>query len=112
MRGLAPCPNGAQRCSPGLARAAAALVAFQQGRGDQAELELRALIRRYPLLAEARAALAALLCSRGALGEASGCWRTATRLDPRYGQRQWLLESRRWPPRALAALEPLLLRAG
>jgi hypothetical protein len=72
MRGLPPCPNGAQHCSPGLARAAAALVAFQQGRGDQAELELRALIRRYPLLAEARAALAALLCSRGALGEASG----------------------------------------
>ena len=61
-------------------------------------------------VALSRAALAAVLCRRGAIEKARACWRQADRLDPRCCQRQWLLESRQWPPLALEALEPLLAR--
>jgi len=98
-------PQGAVPPAP--VRLQAALAAFQKGQAERAELDLRALIRRYPRFAEAHTALAAVLCRRGAIGKASACWREADRLDPRCCQRQWLQESRQWPPLALEALEPL-----
>lgn len=101
-------PKGAVPPAPG--RLQAALAAFQKGQAELAELDLRALIRRYPRFAEAHAALAAVLCRRGAIEKARACWRQADRLDPRCCQRQWLQESRQWPPLALEALEPLLAR--
>ena len=101
-------PQGAVPPSP--VRLQAALAAFQKGQAELAELDLLALIRRYPRFAEAHAALAAVLCRRGAIEKARACWRQADRLDPRCCQRQWLLESRQWPPLALEALEPLLAR--
>jgi len=86
--------------SPGfaMARSSAALSAFQLGELEAAERELRSLIRRYPLFADARAGLTALLWRRGARGEAESHWASASGLDPRYRQPEWLLATRRWPP--------------
>ena len=91
-----------------MARSSAALAAFQVGDLAAAERELRNLIRRYPLFADSRAALTALLWQKGARGEAESHWAAASGLDPRYRQGEWLLQSRRWPPKPVAALEQFL----
>ncbi|MEY4298331.1 MAG: hypothetical protein RLZZ423_1510 [Cyanobacteriota bacterium] len=94
-----------------MARSSAALAAFQLGDLDAAETELRRLIRRHPLFADARAALTALLWRRGASGEAESHWASASGLDPRYRQPEWLLEIRRWPPEPVSALNDFLALA-
>ena len=91
-----------------MARSSAALAAFQLDQLDAAEVELRRLIRRYPLFADARAALTALLWRRDARGEAESHWASASGLDPRYRQPEWLLEIRRWPPEPVQALSDFL----
>ena len=91
-----------------MARSSAALAAFQLQDLDQAEAELRRLIRRHPLFADARAGLTALLWRRGARGEAESHWASASGLDPRYRQPEWLLEIRRWPPEPVQALSDFL----
>ena len=91
-----------------MARSSAALSAFQLGELDAAETELRSLIRRYPLFADARAGLTALLWRRGARGEAESHWASASGLDPRYRQPEWLLATRRWPPVPVQALADFL----
>jgi tetratricopeptide (TPR) repeat protein len=100
----------AAEVKPGMAmaRSSAALAAFQLGNLSQAELELRNLIRRYPLFADARAALTALLWEEGKAGEAESNWAAASGLDSRYRDRSWLLQVRRWPPQPVAALERFL----
>jgi tetratricopeptide (TPR) repeat protein len=104
------CFEAAALARPGfaMARSSAALAAFQLGQLDDAETELRRLIRRYPLFADARAALTALLWRRGARGEAESHWASASGLDPRYRQPEWLLEIRRWPPEPVQALSDFL----
>ena len=94
-----------------MARSSAALAAFQLGELEQAERELRALIRRYPLFADARAGLTALLWRLGASGEAESNWASASGLDPRYRQPEWLQSTRRWPPAPVSALEQFLALA-
>lgn len=94
-----------------MARSSAALAAFQLGDFNEAERELRSLIRRYPLFADARAALTALLWRRGASGEAESNWAAASGLDPRYRQQEWLLQTRRWPPEPVQALQQFLALA-
>lgn len=94
-----------------MARSSAALAAFQLGDVNEAERELRSLIRRYPLFADARAALTALLWRRGASGEAESNWAAASGLDPRYRQPEWLLHTRRWPPEPALALQQFLALA-
>ena len=91
-----------------LGNGALALAALQLGESGDAERELRALIRRYPLFADARAALTALLWQKGAFGEAESHWAAASGLDPRYRQPAWLAAVRRWPPAPVAALERFL----
>ena len=91
-----------------MARSSAALAAVQLGELDQAETELRRVIRRYPLFADARAGLTALLWRQGARGEAESHWASASGLDPRYRQPEWLLEIRRWPPEPVQALSDFL----
>ena len=91
-----------------MARSSAALAAFQLADLDSAETELRRIIRRYPLFADARAGLTALLWRRGASGEAESHWASASGLDPRYRQQEWLLEIRRWPPEPVSALGDFL----
>ena len=104
------CFEAAALARPGfaLARSSAALAAFQLEDLEAAERELRRLIRRYPLFADARAALTALLWQRGARGEAESHWAAASGLDPRYRQADWLLQIRRWPPRPVQALAQFL----
>jgi tetratricopeptide (TPR) repeat protein len=104
------CFEAAALARPGfaLARSSAALAAFQLDDLEAAEGELRRLIRRYPLFADARAALTALLWQRGARGEAESHWAAASGLDPRYRQADWLLQIRRWPPRPVQALAQFL----
>jgi tetratricopeptide (TPR) repeat protein len=94
-----------------MARSSAALAAFQLGDLNEAEQELRSLIRRYPLFADARAGLTALLWRRGASGEAESNWAAASGLDPRYRQQEWLLQTRRWPPEPVQALQQFLALA-
>ncbi len=91
-----------------MARSSAALAAFQLGEFEEAERSLRSLIRRYPLFADARAGLTALLWQRGARGEAESNWVSASGLDPRYRQQEWLLSTRRWPPGPVQALQQFL----
>ena len=91
-----------------MARASEALAAFQLGDLDTAEQQLRSIIRRYPLFADARAGLTALLWQRGGRGEAESNWVAASGLDPRYRDPEWLLTVRRWPPAAVAALQQFL----
>jgi tetratricopeptide (TPR) repeat protein len=91
-----------------MARSSAALASFELGDLDEAERQLRSLIRRHPLFADARAALTALLWQRGVRGEAESHWAAAAGLDPRYRQGEWLLGTRRWPPRPVQALEQFL----
>jgi len=95
-----------------MARSSAALAAFELGELDAAERELRNLIRRYPLFADARAGLTALLWRKGSRGEAESHWAAALGLDPRYRQPEWLLTMRRWPPVPVQALQQFLALAG
>ena len=94
-----------------MARSSAALAAFQLGDRAEAERQLRNLIRRYPLFADARAGLTALLWQKGARGEAESNWAAASGLDPRYRQQEWLLSTRRWPPVPVESLAQFLALA-
>ena len=53
------------------------------------------MIRRYPTLADARAATAGL--GKGITGEAESNWIAVSELDSRYADEEWLLKVRRWP---------------
>jgi tetratricopeptide (TPR) repeat protein len=104
------CFQAAAEARPGMAmaRSSEALAAFQLGDAAAAEHDLRSLIRRHPLFADARAALTAVLWQSGSKGEAESHWAAASGLDPRYRQKEWLREIRRWPPRAVQALSDFL----
>ena len=91
-----------------MARSSAALAAWQQQDLVWAEAELRKLIRRYPLFADARAALSGLLWQGGFSGEAESHWAAAAGLDPSYRDSAWLAQVRRWPPTPIADLERFL----
>ncbi len=75
-----------------------ALAIYQLGDLELAEKKIRKLIRKYPLFADARAALSALLWRKGFTGEAESNWAAAAGLDIRYREKNWLLNIRRWPP--------------
>ncbi len=81
-----------------MARLGRALADYQLNELEEAEKELRQLIRQYPLFADARAALSALLWKLGSVGEAQSHWAAAVGLDDRYMDKNWLLTVRRWPP--------------
>ena len=82
-----------------MARSSEALAIYQLGDLELAEKKIRILIRKYPLFADARAALSALLWSKGFSGEAESNWAAAAGLDIRYREKDWLLNIRRWPPK-------------
>ena len=91
-----------------MARSSEAMARYQLEQFEQAERELRNLIRRYPMFADARAGLSALLWKQGQRGEAESHWAAASGLDPRYRQADWLLSVRRWPPGPTADLMAFL----
>ncbi len=82
-----------------MARSSEALAIYQLGDLELAEKKIRILIRKYPLFADARAALSALLWQKGFTGEAESNWAAASGLDIRYREKDWLLNIRRWPPK-------------
>ncbi len=82
-----------------MARSSEALAIYQLGDFELAEKKIRILIRKYPLFADARAALSALLWRQGFTGEAESNWAAAAGLDIRYRDQDWLLHIRRWPPK-------------
>jgi len=82
-----------------MARSSEALAIYQLGDLELAEKKIRILIRKYPLFADARAALSALLWCKGFSGEAESNWAAAAGLDIRYRDKDWLLNVRRWPPK-------------
>ena len=81
-----------------MAMASEALSIYQLGDFELAEKKFRILIRKYPLFADPRAALSALLWHKGLIGEAESNWAAAAGLDIRYRELNWLLNIRRWPP--------------
>ena len=91
-----------------MARSSEAMARYQLEQLEQAERDLRNLIRRYPMFADARAGLSALLWRQGQRGEAESHWAAASGLDPRYRQADWLLSVRRWPPGPTADLMAFL----
>ena len=82
-----------------MARSSEALAIYQLDDLELAEKKIRILIRKYPLFADARAALSALLWRKGFTGEAESNWAAAAGLDIRYREKNWLLNIRRWPPK-------------
>ena len=82
-----------------MARSSEALAIYQLGDLELAEKKIRVLINKYPLFADARAALSALLWKKGFIGEAESNWAAAAGLDIRYREKDWLLNIRRWPPK-------------
>jgi hypothetical protein len=66
----------------------------------------RSLLRKYSTFDDMRAALAAALWEAGLEAEAESEWQRVN--DPRYRDRAWLSNERRWPPRLVTALEALL----
>ena len=82
-----------------IARSSNALASYQLGDIEKAEFELRNLIRKYPMFADARAALTALLWRKGISGEAESNWNAAFGLDDRYCNKDWLADIRNWPPK-------------
>tara|TARA_Y100001968_G_scaffold274717_1_gene268138 strand:+ start:1312 stop:2109 length:798 start_codon:yes stop_codon:yes gene_type:complete len=81
-----------------MASSSEALAIYQLGDLELAEKKIRSLIRKYPLFADARAVLSALLWRKGFSGEAESNWTAAAGLDIRYREKDWLLNVRRWPP--------------
>ncbi len=100
----------ASLANPGfaMARASKALAMYELDEKNLAEKELRDLIRRYPMMADTRAALSALLWSQHSLGEAESHWAAAAGLDSRYKDEEWLLIMRRWPPQPIKDLMAFL----
>ena len=96
-------------CPPRLAmaRSSEALAAWQVGDLDWAEAELRKLIRRYPLFADARAALGGLLWREGSSGEAESHWPRPAGLIS-VTARPIGCNGRRWPPQPTADLMAFL----
>ena len=82
-----------------MASSSEALAIYQLGDLELAEKKIRILIRKYPLFADARAGLSALLWRKGFIGEAESNWAAASGLDIRYRDKDWLLHIRRWPPK-------------
>ena len=82
-----------------MASSSEALAIYQLDDLELAEKKFRILIRKYPLFADARAGLSALLWRKGFLGEAESNWAAASGLDVRYREKDWLLNIRRWPPK-------------
>ncbi len=91
-----------------LARGNAALVLYQLGDRTEAIRSMRNLVRKYPMYADMRAALAATLWVEGKQGEAESNWVAAVGLDSRYQDLEWIEDIRRWPPEMVKALEKFL----
>ena len=96
--------------APGLAAAGVnyALALYQIGEKQEATRLLKNLVRKYSQFADPRAALSAVLWDQGLKGEAESNWYPVMGLDPRYKDLDWLRTIRRWPPKAVQAIDLFL----
>ncbi|KAH7426921.1 hypothetical protein KP509_10G022100 [Ceratopteris richardii] len=83
-----------------------ALALYQVGRSNEAIKQFRSLLRKYPEFPDMRAALAVSLYVNGLTAEAESNWERLE--DPRYRDRVWVRDTRRWPPRLVNELEAFL----
>ncbi|BAZ43008.1 TPR repeat-containing protein [Chondrocystis sp. NIES-4102] len=91
-----------------IARGNASLIMYQLGNHSEAIRTMRNLVRKYPMYADMRAALAAALWVSNQQGEAESNWVAAVGLDNRYQDLDWIKNIRRWPPSMVEALERFL----
>jgi len=91
-----------------MARGNASLIQYQLGAREEAIRNMRNLVRKYPMYADMRAALAATLWVEGKQGEAESNWVATVGLDNRYQDLNWLENIRRWPPSMIQALSQFL----
>lgn len=100
----------ATELAPGLAAAGVnyALALYQIGDNTEAIRLLKNLVRKYSQFADPRAALSAVLWDQGFKGEAESNWYPVMGLDPRYKNIDWLRTIRRWPPKAVEAIDRFL----
>jgi tetratricopeptide (TPR) repeat protein len=82
-----------------------ALALYQVGEEQAALDRMKAIVRKYPLFADARVALTAMLWGQHQFGEAESNWVSAAGLDERYRDLDWLKTVRRFPPKLLSDLE-------
>ncbi|MBV5257839.1 tetratricopeptide repeat protein [Synechococcus moorigangaii CMS01] len=82
-----------------------ALALYQVGEEKTALNRMKAVVRKYPLFADARVALTAMLWGQHQFGEAESNWVSAAGLDERYRDLTWLKTVRRFPPKVLEDLE-------
>ncbi|MEB3226388.1 MAG: tetratricopeptide repeat protein [Synechococcus sp.] len=85
-----------------------ALALYQVGDEKTALDRMKALVRKYPLFADARVALTAMLWGNHQFGEAESNWVSAAGLDSRYRDLDWLKTVRRFPPKLLRNLDNFL----
>ncbi|GMH36135.1 hypothetical protein BSKO_04003 [Bryopsis sp. KO-2023] len=88
------------------AKANRSVALFELGREKEAVRNFRTLLRRYPEFPDVRAALVAALWKMGMEGEAETEWLRVE--DPRYKDRNWLQNERRWPPSLVNSLDDFL----
>jgi tetratricopeptide (TPR) repeat protein len=87
-----------------LAIANESYVLYELGQSDESLEIMRNLVRRFPLFAEPRAALTALLWDQGFQGEAESNWVSAVGINPHYQDIDWIKQKKRWPPKMINAL--------
>ncbi|ACA99886.1 TPR domain protein [Picosynechococcus sp. PCC 7002] len=85
-----------------------ALALYQVGENNQAIQRMKGLVRKYPMFADARVALTAMLWGNHQFGEAESNWVAAAGLDDRYRDLEWLEDIRRFPPKVLEDLDNFL----
>jgi tetratricopeptide (TPR) repeat protein len=85
-----------------------AIALYQIGEEKRASYLMKDLVKDYPMFADMRAALTAILWEKGNQGEAQSNWIAAIGLDSRYKDIDWVKNSRRWAPKLVTALEKFL----
>jgi tetratricopeptide (TPR) repeat protein len=92
------------------ARLSRALMLYQEGRVSDAILQLEDLEVALRGYSEVHAALAAILYAERPvrLQQAEQQWEIAMEFNPRFADRQWVADTKHWPPRLLAALDRFL----
>lgn len=96
--------------APGIAgyRVRAAALLFQTGEVSKAAQQLRGVVRKYGLYAEAHAALGGIYWSQGNVGAAEEEFAKAVDLDELWGDPEEVRNNTRWPPKLYEAYDKLI----
>ena len=96
--------------APGIAgyRVRAAVLLFQNGDDTMAAQQLRGVVRKYGMYAEAHAALGGVYWSQGNIGAAEEELAKAVDLDEIWNDPQEVRKNTRWPPRLYEVYDKLI----